>query len=394
MNDVQMRLGRDEAMKRVEGLAFWLAENSGLPMQALHEAFCRELLARGIPLWRSVLGREMLHPEQSGQQLIWTLETSTATHAVHGVEHTSTYLLSPVRIIDETDRPFRRRLAEPAPELPVLEEIRELGATDYAIWPLPFLDRTRSAFLSFATTSSSGFNDGDLEALRLAADLFSPYAERHSLRSIAIDLLDTYVGRHAGEQIFSGRIRRGAVDTIEAAILMCDMRGYTALSSRAARGEIIETLDAWFDRIEAAVEAHGGEILKFIGDGVLTIFRADPDTADACRRAHEATKEIARTLANFKPAGASEGQPVIGFAIGLHVGEVAYGNVGGRRRLDFTVLGTAVNYASRLQDLAKRIGNPVLVSSDFAACLPEPLADLGSHPLRGIGRAERVFALT
>jgi adenylate cyclase len=175
---------------------------------------------------------------------------------------------------------------------------------------------------------------------------------------------------------------------------MCDMRGYTALSSRAERDKIIETLDAWFDRIEAAVEAHGGEILKFMGDGVLTIFRADPDAADACRRAHQATKEIAGALAGFKPAGAPEGQSPIGFAIGLHVGEVAYGNVGGRRRLDFTVLGTAVNYASRLQDLAKRIGYPVLVSSDFAAYLREPFADLGTHPLRGIGRAERVFALT
>jgi adenylate cyclase len=322
-------------MKRVEGLAFWLAENSGLGLPALHEAFCRELLARGVPLWRSVLGREMLHPEQSGQQLIWTLETSKATHAVHGVEYTSDYLLSPVRIIDETNRPFRRRLASPVPELPLLEEIRGLGGTDYAIWPLPFLDQTRSAFLSFATMSKSGFKDEDLEALRLAANLFSPYAERHSLRTIAIDLLDTYVGRHAGEQIFSGRIsaRCGRYD--RSRILMCDMRGYTALSSRAARGEIIETLDAWFDRIEAAVEVNGGEILKFIGDGVLTIFRADPDAADACRRAHEATKAIAGSLAGFKPAGASEGQPAIGFAIGLHVGEVAYGNVGGRRRPRF-----------------------------------------------------------
>ena len=377
---------------QLESLAFWLTENAALDLPKLHQSYCRQLLALGLPVWRSVLGLEMLHPEQSGQQSIWTVEEAITTEAYHGVEYTADYLQSPVRVIDETDKPFRRRLDRPAADMPVLEEIRAAGATDYVIWPLPFQDRTRSAFLSFATRAKEGFSDAHLHALRRAADFFSPYAERRALRQIAVDLLKTYVGQHAGERIFNGQIQRGAVETIEAAILMCDMRGYTILSSRADRTQIVATLNAWFERIEPAIEVHGGEILKFMGDGLLAIFRAEADAVDACRRACAAARDIRTRLVGWEALG--PGSPRIGgFALGLHVGEVAYGNVGGRRRLDFTVLGSAVNYASRLQDLAKRLDRPAVASAHFAARLSEPLIDLGVHPLRGIGRAERVYAL-
>jgi adenylate cyclase len=210
---------------------------------------------------------------------------------------------------------------------------------------------------------------------------------------MAIDLLDTYVGHHAGERIFSGQIRRGAVDSIEAAILMSDLRGFTVLSKQRERLHVIDTLNAWFDSNVAAVEAHGGEILKFMGDGLLAIFRAESDAADACRRAFAATADTGLAVAAVNTERAAAGEPPIEFAMGLHVGEVAYGNVGGLKRLDFTVLGPAVNYASRLQGLAKRLGQPVLVSNAFAECVAEQLVDAGAHPLRGIGRAEQVFAL-
>jgi adenylate cyclase len=243
-------------MDRLTGLALWLADNAGQELAPFHEGFCRELIGRAIPLSRSSLGLELLHPEQSGQQSVWSNEMhATIRPAYHGVELTSDYLLSPARIVDETNRPFRRCLDAPAADMPLLEELRLNGATDYAIFPLPFQDRTRSAFLSFATAEPAGFSDADLEALAAACRLFSPYAERRALRRIAVDLLDTYVGRHAGERVFQGSILRGEVETISCAILMCDMRGFTVLSNRMDRSAMIDILNRSFEAIEAPVEA-------------------------------------------------------------------------------------------------------------------------------------------
>jgi len=381
-------------MERLDGLALWLAENSGLGLGELHEGFCRQLLERGIPLWRSSLGMELLHPEQGGIRSAWRLdEPVTIGQAPRGIENTPAYLNSPVKIVDDTNRPFRARLTEPFPDLPILHELQADGGTDYVIYPLPFLETSRSSYLSFTTKAPAGFSNADLRTLELAGRLLSPYAERRALRRMAIDLLDTYVGRHAGEMIFSGQVLRGAVQTIEAAILMADLRGFTALTSQADRATVIETLNLWFDTIAVAVEAHGGEILKFMGDGLLAVFRADSDACEASRRAYRAAMDAREAVAALNQARREVGAHSLDFAMGLHVGEVAYGNVGGRTRLDFTVLGPAVNYASRLQDLAKRLNRPILVSREFAHALSDDLVDLGDHPLRGIGRNERVFAL-
>jgi adenylate cyclase len=277
--------------------------------------------------------------------------------------------------------------------MPLLRELQESGATDYFIVPFPFLDRGRSASMSFATRAADGFSDAHLQRLELATNLISPYAERQVLRRIAVDLLDTYVGRHAGERIFQGKVKRGAVDRIDAAILMADLRGFTALSNARGLTEVIETLDAWFECVAAAIASHGGEILKFMGDGLLAIFPAEADAAEACRRATDAALDsfLGVELLNFDRATA--GDEPVEFVVGLHVGEVAYGNIGGRRRLDFTVLGPAVNYASRLQDLAKSLDQSMLLSQSFARFVPGGAVDLGEHPLRGIGDAERIFAL-
>lgn len=379
----------------LDGFALWIADHAELPLLELHAAFCDELTVRGLPLWRSSLGLELLHPEQSGIRSIWTVnEGAKKTMAPRGVENMPDYLNSPVRIVDETERPFRSKLQRDlVSELPLLEELRRAGATDYVIFPLPFLDRTRSAYLSFVAKAAEGFSAGDIEALEIAARLVSPYAERIALRRMAIDLLDTYVGHYAGERIFQGQIKRGALDEIEAAILMSDMRGFTLLSKSRERRIVVDTLNAWFDSNAAAVETHGGEVLKFMGDGLLAIFSAEAGIAEACRRAYAATVDVGKAVKAVNTGRQDAGEMPIAFAIGLHVGQIAYGNVGGMKRLDFTVLGPAVNYASRLQNLAKRLGQPVLVSNDFASQLSEPLVAAGAHALRDIGRSEKVFAL-
>jgi adenylate cyclase len=381
-------------MRPLGDFGLWLAEQAALPMAELHDTCCRAFVADGLPIWRAVLGTETLHPEEMGGQLIW-LAHAAPVRAVfyHGVETTSSYLDSPLRVVDETWKPFRQRLTGPPANMPLLRELQESGATDYLMVPLPFLDRSRSASVSFATLRPSGFTDAEIEWLEGATRLISPYVERRALRRIAIDLLDTYVGRQAGERIFNGQVKRGAVDTIDAAILMADLRGFTAMSNQQSLTQVIETLDAWFESVAAAVDAHGGEILKFMGDGLLAIFSSEGDSPGSCRRAAAAALEACRGVDALNLERTSAGGEAVEFVVGLHVGEVGYGNIGGRRRLDFTVLGPAVNYASRLQDLAKSVGRCILLSRKFSQLISAPVIDLGDHPLRGIGDSERVFEL-
>jgi len=305
------------------------------------------------------------------------------------------YLNSPTRVVDETGRPFRRRLEVPCPDMPLLEELRLAGATDYIMYPLPFLDQTRTAVISLATRKAQGFDPASLERLEFAAKLLSPYLERHVLRRIAIDLLDTYVGPRTGQRILEGRVDRGAVDMIEAAIWFTDLRGFTHMSERSPIPEVLAHLNAWFGIIGEVVEAQGGEVLKFIGDAVLAIFPTSTgqDRKTACRKALAAAHEFCRRTEAENALRASLGIPRLAHGLALHVGEVAYGNVGASHRLDFTVVGPAVNRASRLLDLAKRLDRPVLISRSLAREIDQPLIDLGRHRLRDVEQPQRIFTL-
>jgi adenylate cyclase len=384
------------ALPRVDGLARWVAGQAPhQTIKALFPAFCGELAARGFPIWRGSLALEVLHPEVSGWLHVWTGETASVRQSDRATAATSSaYLDSPTRIVDETERTFRARLDGPS-AMPLLEELRQEGATDYVMFPLPFLDRTRTAVMSFATRALDGFGEEDLQDLEWAARILSPYAERQVLRRIAADLLDTYVGPRTGSRIFEGRVSRGEVEEIEAALWFTDLRGFTRLSEEAPIGAVIGTLNTWFGAMGEVIEAHGGEILKFIGDAVLAIFPIGPGRARAaaCRDALAAANDFCARSDTLSRERAAAGAPPLGFGLALHVGHVAYGNVGAARRLDFTVIGPAVNRASRLQGLAKELGRRVLLSGAFAEALDQPLVDLGLHALRGIPEPQRVFGL-
>lgn len=383
--------------KRLAGLGVWLVQvaATGASITVLHERFCRELRDRGFDIWRSMMGLEALHPEWSGSGYAWMAgEIETWQTARPGIALNPIYLNSPTRIVDETNAPFRQRLTEPVAELPVLEELRQQGSTDYVMFPLPFLDRSRTAVISFATQAASGFADLDIAELETAANLISPYLERQMLRRIAVDLLGVYVGADAGEKIFDGRIERGDVETVGAAIWFCDMRGFTRFAEAAPRKQVIATLNEWFDYMGDTLDRHGGEILKFLGDGLLAIFpTVATSKAEACDRAVDAAR---LALANVDTANRSrraQGRATIEFGLALHLGEVSYGNVGSRQRLDFTVIGPAVNHASRLQELTKTLGCPVLASGALAACTTRSLASLGRHRLRDVAEPVEVFAI-
>jgi len=384
-------------MERAGFLARWLAANANRrSVEELFPAFCEKLVRYGLPVWRASLGLEVLHPEVSGSLHVWTSEELSTRESARATAGTSqSYLNSPTRTVDETERPFRRRLDVPCPDMPVLEELRLLGATDYVMFPLPFLDRTRTAVISFATRQEGGFTPVELDMLKFTANIVSPSIERHVLHRIAVDLLDTYVGPRTGRRIIEGRVDRGAADLIEAAIWFTDLRGFTRLSETVPIEDVLTILNAWFEIVGEVVDAHGGEVLKFIGDAVLAIFptSADRDRSGACRDALAAAQSFCRRVDSLNEAREVAGEAPLAFGLALHVGEVAYGNVGARRRLDFTVIGPAVNQASRLQELSKDLGHRVLISRSCAQEVDMRLVDLGHHPVRDIEQPQRVFTL-
>jgi adenylate cyclase len=378
-------------------LGGWLARQAAADpaLATLHPAFCQALLDRGLPVWRSTLGLETLHPEISGTQLIWLAGTLKETEAERrGILTRPDYVSSPTRIVDESGRPFRRRLDRPVKDLPLLEELRGRGATDYAMFPLPFIDQSLTSVISFATLAPGGFADAQLAELEDAARLLSPYAERQVLRRIAIDLLDTYVGHSAGEKVFAGQVQRGDIESIYAAVWFCDLRGFTRFSDREPRETVIDTLNDWFDCMAEPIAEAGGEILKFMGDGLLAIFPLSKPTA--CGDLLRAIGEAQTALAQLNDQRLAAGRDALNYGIGVHVGEVMYGNIGSRNRLDFTVIGPAVNIASRLESLTKEVKRPVLFSQAFVemACCKSNLEYVGSYPLRGLGEPVTVFALS
>jgi adenylate cyclase len=377
-------------------LAPWLISQAAArpAVNDLHAAFCDRLVELGLPLWRSALGLELLHPEESGDAFIWT-QAGTEIRSTNrqGIVVSQDYLASPVKIVDDTDRAYRRRLDRPIADMPMLEAMRQDGVVDYFILPLPFHDSHRTATISFATKAKRGFGDDELARLETATKLLSPYCESYVLRRIAIDLLNTYLGPRSGERVFSGAIERGSFDVIEGVFLMADMRAFTRFSETQAIGAVIAALNGFFDAIAGAIEANGGEVLKFMGDGLLAIFPSDGDLAPPCKAALAAVRLALGNLAAVNGARTLDGDEPLAAAMALHAGEVAYGNIGARLRLDFTTIGPAINFTSRLAGLAKQLDVPVVVSSIVHQHADEALRSLGEHGLRDIEGLESVYTL-
>jgi len=228
------------------------------------------------------------------------------------------------------------------------------------------------------------------EVARFAAAPLAALAARSTLAA----LLETYLGRRSAAQVLAGRLRREPGETIRAALLYADLRGFTELSEKAAPTEVVAALDAWFDRIAGAVHAFGGEVLKFIGDGLLAIFPIGArDAAASCDAALRAVSAARAGMDHLDRSRAAQGLPLLPFGTALHIGEMLWGNIGTADRLDFTAIGTAVNLVSRLEGLCRPLGRTVLLSGDFAAETKRQLIPLGEHNLRGIGAPCAVFAL-
>lgn len=341
------------------------------------------LHAQGFPVWRISTSLFTSHPEIHARELVWTRGAGVRARAMpHGVLDVPAFRASPIAAVFGGEPRIRCRLwiDEERRRFPVLDELAQDGATDYIINGVRFSDG-RVNCISVASDRPGGFTDAECEALRRILPLASMRLELESHRYAMQSLLAVYLGPNAATRVSTGAFRRGSGERIEAAVWFSDLRGFTVLGDTHPPEAVVRTLDAHFEHIGGAVEAEGGEILKFIGDAVLAIFPCrDGGPKAACARAARAAARCQRALDDER----SRGAPMLEVGIALHLGEVMYGNIGTPDRLDFTVIGAAVNVASRVEGMCKALGQRVLLTGEVARHLDTPLTPLGEHALRGV----------
>jgi adenylate cyclase len=357
---------------------------------------CERLVRAGLPLWRVGIFVRTLHPDVLGVNFIWKpgAEVTFGT-ADFDVLDSPEYRSSPLAIVFGEGREVRHRIDDPdSRRFPFLDDMRAEGVTDYIALPLLATDGTVHA-TSWTTKQPGGFSDQQLNDLRSLMPPLARLVEITNQRRTASILLDTYVGNRAGERILGGQIRRGHTETMRAAIWLSDLRGFTALSDRLPPEAVVEILNLYFDCQVAAIRAHGGEVLKFMGDGLLAVFpiaEADGDVRQVCAQVLEAARE-SRASVHAMEYAIGDAIERFRFGVALHVGRILYGNIGGGNRLDFTCIGPAVNLAARLEKIAGRLHRTVVASAAFAEACDGGWEDLGEFPIAGFSRAERVYGL-
>ncbi|WGS01199.1 adenylate/guanylate cyclase domain-containing protein [Bradyrhizobium sp. ISRA443] len=371
------------------------ARSAPTPSQMMAEC-CERVVRAGLPLWRVGVFVRTLHPEIAGRNFIWKPGAEVEVGTVdYQILESPEFVASPLAIVFRQGVEVRARVGDPASaRFPIVEDLRAEGVTDYIALPLVYMDGFVNAS-SWTTKQPGGFTEKQLNVIRSLTVPLARYIEIVTLRRTATLLLDTYVGNRAGERIMGGQIRRGHADTMDAAIWLSDLRGFTALSDRLPAETVVEILNLYFDCQVSAIRAHGGEVLKFMGDGLLAVFPVDEyvgDEAQVCSRVLEAVRESRAGVAALQfPNG--EDVERFRFGVALHLGRVLYGNIGGGNRLDFTCIGPAVNLAARLERIAGRLGRTVVASARFAGICDGGWSDLGEFPIAGFSKAERVYGL-
>ena len=358
---------------------------------------CERLVECGMPLWRVGVFVRTLHPNMLGRNFVWRKGEGVAMGAMaHGEQEADYFLSSPLAIVFEQGQDVRKRLLDDgAGNVPFFAEIRGEGATDYIALPLLMSDGTIHA-VSWITQHPDGFTEAQLAELRLMMPSLTRMIEVWLLRRTAAGLLNNYVGARAGARILAGQIRRGHTETMHAAIWLSDLRGFTPLSDRLSSEAVVDVLNTYFDCQVPAILNHGGEVLKFMGDGLLAVFPItgkEADTETVCKRVLEAARECSASVAAMTYAYESETLRNFRFGLALHIGKVLYGNIGGGDRLDFTCIGPAVNLAARLETMTSRLNRTVLASTAFASHVDANWTDLGLFSVAGFAAPERVYGL-
>lgn len=357
---------------------------------------CVRLQRAGVPVRRATLHFLIYHPQWLGARILWAegMREAELARVDYDVRERSEYIGSPANEIHDGAVEVRENL-ERDPSLgrkhAVYDEMRANGLTDYVAWPLHHT-LGRQHIVTFATDRPGGFDNAHIAALLRLLPVLALVSEIRIKNRLARTLLETYVGSHAGELILAGATRRGSGTTVRAAVLICDLRDFTRISDSWPRDDVIDLLNDYFDAMSEPITKYGGEILKFIGDGLLAIFPLSQPSA--CANLLHAVAEARRAIDALNEKNRETGRAPLNYGIGIHVGDVMYGNIGSRTRLDFTVIGPAVNMASRLEALTKQLGRTVLLSRAFADFVRSDfeLERVGEHPVRGFNDPIELFA--
>jgi adenylate cyclase len=353
--------------------------------------FAERLIALGIPIDRIMSVIDLLHSEYAGVGRIWTKEEGTTSRFFpHGPNRERVYNESPFAHVHRTREWLQLDLSQtPDDHFNIIPDLKAAGYRHYLVVPIFFTNGTHHG-LTFATRAPEGFGEQDLRVLRFVVPTVAAMMEIRALHYHLDNVLRIYVGDEPHRAILSGTIRRGQVSRIRSAILFADMRDYTRLTATLSPEEAVQLLNGYFDCLVPPIEAEGGEVLKYMGDGLLAIFRERGE--DRGSAVQSALTAAVQALDQLKAANGADLFPSpISMGVALHHGEAAYGNVGSGTRLDFTVIGPDVNLASRIAQLNKVLGEPLLMSQAFVDALPGRAEPLGAHAVDGFAEAVPIY---
>jgi adenylate cyclase len=391
----------------------WLTEKSlaGLGEAEIVGGFCERLQQASFPLARAIVLVDTLHPVYEGRAFRWNRGTAHADVLEYGRTregaNAEAWQRSPLYYMVETNESvLRRRLSDPfpsedTPDFANFAEMRGEGMTDYLALVTRFaatgaIGEMDAIYSIWTSDVPAGFGEHHIEMLQRLIDPLAAALKCVSLARIAATLVETYLGRDAGRRVLSGRIERGIAEQIGAVLWYSDLRGYTRITDTAAPDQIIPLLNDYAEVVISAIHAAGGDVLKLIGDGTLAIFRAD-DIGDASHAALAAALAVRQGVAALNLRRANSRLPITEVYLGLHVGEVFYGNIGSLERLDFTVVGPAVNEVSRIAAMCRSVERDVLLSAALVAVAhladQQRVVSVGRYALRGVAKAQELYTL-
>ena len=384
----------------------------GAGAYALFDGYCQRLVIHGVPLWRAQAGMQTLHPHWGAYSYLWRRDLNAIQPEQHARRDMGNpqWLRSPMydlirRANAGENNPSMRRHLDAGPDqrdFAALDEFFGQGATDYFAQLFSFGEsgdpsQGTGAIYSFTTDRAGGFDDNDMALLQSTLPALSLAMKAHASHEIGSALLRTYLGQETGRRVHAGAIERGSVETVHAVLWFADIRGFTAMSNSSPGAVVIDLLNSVFEALAAALRSRSGEILKFLGDGMLATLAFDErDRATACRAALDAAAEAISAIATLNATRTAAGLPAVTVDLALHVGDLLYGNVGAADRLDFTVIGPAVNEVVRIEAWCEPLQHAVLASAEFAAALEDTdnrLISLGCYELRGVREPKEIFGL-
>lgn len=383
----------------IESIVFWLldgARSVATPDHIVQE-LCERLVDSGVCLNRVAVFARTLHPSVFGRAFIWKPGEDTKIIPVgYDIVESDAYRQNPVMRVTKNGESIRRSLnASARAEFSILDELSAEGATDYLAIPLVFTDNSVHA-ISFASSREGGFNDDELWVTERIQLPLARVAEIYAFKRTAQVLLDAYLGHQSGTRVLKGKIRRGDGDRINAVIWFTDLRHSTDLADQLPQAEFLSLLNDYFEAMAGSVLEHDGEVLRFIGDAALAIFpvgeHPTQSVVTACRAAGRAALTALTRIDGLNTVRREQSQPLIEVGIGLHLGDVTYGNVGAENRLEFTVIGAAANEAARIESLCKPLNKTLLASAAVVKNLEGNWHSMGLQPLRGVGREIEVFS--